>query len=195
MYQSKALILLLISVFTLDCFSQSFEVRLLNNLSLQRTETQSKNLQFITDATDYIALGSVATQIGVGLLSRNKKVTEKGLLSGVALLGTYGVGYLLKKGINRPRPYETYPFLNNYRIENDESFPSGSTAVAFSMATSLTVNYPKWYVAVPAYGFATAVGYSRMRLAAHYPTDILAGAAIGTGSIWVTHKLNKWIRK
>ncbi|MFB0907423.1 MAG: membrane-associated phospholipid phosphatase [Spirosomataceae bacterium] len=186
---------LLASILIQTSFSQNYEVRLLNDLSLRRTETQSKNLQLITDAADYVALGSIATQIGVGLLSKNKKVAEKGLLSSVALLGTYGVGYLLKKGINRPRPYETHPFINNYRIENDESFPSGSTAVAFSMATSLTVNYPKWYVAVPAYGFATAVGYSRMRLGAHYPTDVLAGAAIGAGSVWVTHKLNKWVRK
>ena len=177
------------------CFAQNFEVRLLDDLSRNRTEVQGKNLQFITDAADYIALGNAATQIGVGLLSKNKEVTEKGILSGVALLGTYGVGYLLKKGIDRPRPYEMHPFINNYKIENDESFPSGSTAVAFSMATSLTVNYPKWYVALPAYGFATAVGYSRMRLGAHYPTDVLAGAAIGAGSVWVTHKLNQWIRK
>lgn len=193
---SKFLTILLLCFAVLSsCFAQNFEVRLLDDLSRERSETQSKNLQFITNAADYIALGSAATQIGVGLLSKNKEVTEKGVLSGVALLGTYGVGYLLKKGINRPRPYETHPFINNYRIENDESFPSGSTAVAFSMATSLTVNYPKWYVAVPAYGFATAVGYSRMRLGVHYPTDVLAGAALGAGSVWVTHKLNTWLRK
>lgn len=177
------------------CTAQNFEVRLLDKLSQERTESQSKNLQFITDAADYVALGSVATQLGIGLLSKNKEVTEKGVLSGVALLGTYSVGYLLKKSINRPRPYETHPFINNYRLENDESFPSGSAAVAFSMATSLTVNYPKWYVAVPAYGFATAVGYSRMRLGVHYPSDVLAGAALGAGSVWITHKLNHWIRK
>ncbi len=177
------------------CSAQHWEVRFLDELSQQRTEVQSKNLQFITNAADYVALGSVATQLGVGLLSKNKEITERGALSGVALLGTYGVGYLLKKGINRPRPYETYPFINNYRRENDASFPSGSTAVAFSMATSLTVNYPKWYVAVPAYGFATAVGYSRMRLGVHYPSDVLAGAALGAGSVWITHKLNHWIRK
>lgn len=177
------------------CFAQNLEVRLLDNISLQRTERQSKNLQFVTIAADYVAIGSVATQIGIGLFSKNKEVTEKGILSGVALFGTYGVGYLLKKGINRPRPYETYPFINNYQIENDESFPSGSTAVAFSMATSLTLNYPKWYVVVPVFSFATAVGYSRMRLGAHYPTDVLAGAFIGAGSVLVTKKLNKWIRK
>ncbi|MDP5138919.1 MAG: phosphatase PAP2 family protein, partial [Spirosomaceae bacterium] len=174
-----SLTVLLVFSVNLGGFAQNLDVRITDRFSRQRTETQSKNLQFITNAADYVAIGSVATQIGVGLLSKNKEVTEKGVLSGVALLGTYGVGYLLKKGINRPRPYETYPFINNYRIENDESFPSGSSAVAFSMATSLTTNYPKWYVAVPAYGFATAVGYSRLRLGAHYPTDVLAGAVIG----------------
>jgi undecaprenyl-diphosphatase len=78
---------------------------------------------------------------------------------------------------------------------NSPSFPSGHTSVAFSTATSLYLAYPKWYVAVPAFTYAASVGYSRMYLGVHYPSDVLAGAVIGAGSAWLMYKANKWLFK
>jgi undecaprenyl-diphosphatase len=46
-------------------------------------------------------------------------------------------------------------------------------------------------VVVPAYAWAAGVGYSRMYLGQHYPTDVLAGAAIGIGSAYLSNWLNK----
>jgi membrane-associated phospholipid phosphatase len=103
------------------------------------------------------------------------------------------VGYILKKSVNRNRPYVTYPFLQNYKIENDSSFPSGSTSVAFSAATSLSLSYPKWYVIAPAALYASGVGYSRLHLGVHYPSDVLAGAVLGAGSAFVSRRLNKML--
>ena len=98
----------------------------------------------------------------------------------------------LKYTINRERPYDKYPLLiHPYQIENDKSFPSGHTSTAFSVATSLSIQYKKWYVVLPAYAWASSVGYSRLYLGEHYPTDVLAGAAIGAGSAWLSHYLNK----
>ena len=55
----------------------------------------------------------------------------------------------------------------------------------------MTFAFPKWYVAVPAFSWAGAVGYSRMHLGVHYPSDFLVGAAVGAGSAWLGHWLNK----
>jgi membrane-associated phospholipid phosphatase len=63
------------------------------------------------------------------------------------------------------------------------------------LSTSLSVAYPKWYVIAPAYTWAAGVAYSRLALGAHYPSDVLAGAIIGSGSAWLNIKLNQWLNK
>jgi len=112
------------------------------------------------------------------------------LASGVNLLATYG----LKQIIVRPRPAITYPSdIDPYKDLKSLSMPSGHTSGAFSTATALTLKYPEWYVAVPAFTWATAVGFSRMHLGVHYPSDVLAGAALGAGSAYLTYLLNEWL--
>lgn len=75
------------------------------------------------------------------------------------------------------------------------SFPSGHTTDAFSLATSLTLNFKQWYVIVPAYLWAGSVGYSRLYLGAHYPSDVFGGAIVGSTSAFITYKLSKWLNK
>jgi membrane-associated phospholipid phosphatase len=50
---------------------------------------------------------------------------------------------------------------------------------AFALATSLSLSYPKCYIIVPSFAWASSVGYSRMDLGVHYPSDVLAGAIVG----------------
>ena len=75
------------------------------------------------------------------------------------------------------------------------SFPSGHTATAFALATSLCVKYPKWYVIAPSALWACSVGVSRMNEGVHYPSDVLAGAAIGAGCAVVNIYVNRWLNK
>lgn len=121
--------------------------------------------------------------------------------NGHELLLTTGINFVvtnvLKVIINRPRPVQTYPSEIYVLTRSDGmSFPSGHTSLAFATATSLTLIHHKWYIVVPAYLWASCVAYSRMYLGRHYPSDILGGAVVGTGSAVLGHYLrNKLFKK
>jgi undecaprenyl-diphosphatase len=86
---------------------------------------------------------------------------------------------ILKNAIKRDRPAIR---IKNYRPwitpSDTFSFPSGHTAAAFLFAYLISVHFPLLTVAF--YAWASAVGASRVLLGVHYPSDILAGAILGT---------------
>jgi undecaprenyl-diphosphatase len=87
---------------------------------------------------------------------------------------------LLKSRTTRPRPYEVLGDVQPGIDPLDAfSFPSGHTlhAVAFTMVATCYVPALAW-VLVP---FTVLVALSRIVLGLHYPSDVLAGAAIGAG--------------
>lgn len=95
----------------------------------------------------------------------------------VGLLGTAIYKFIKSKTL-RPRPYNVYPAIVCAGKTLDQfSFPSGHTmhAVAFSIVA--VSYYPSllWLVAP----FAVLVALSRPILGLHYPSDVLAGAALG----------------
>ena len=103
-----------------------------------------------------------------------------------------GMKYL----VDRERPYDRYPDrVHPYSYESSPSFPSGHTASAFALATSLCIKYPKWYVIAPSALWACSVGVSRMNEGVHYPSDVLAGAAIGAGCAIVNIYVNRWLNQ
>jgi membrane-associated phospholipid phosphatase len=61
-----------------------------------------------------------------------------------------------------------------------ESFPSGHTFGFFATATSLSLAYPKWYV-IAFFIWASTVAIPHA-FRVHYPSDVVAGAIIGSGS-------------
>jgi len=133
----------------------------------------------------------------MALIEKNDDLLKNTLYVGVSIGVSAGMTYALKYSVNRTRPYITYPSLNvdPAFYESSSSFPSSHTSVAFATATALSLKYPKWYVIAPSYFWACSVGYSRMNLGVHYPSDVLAGALIGAGSAYVTNLLNNWYWK
>lgn len=88
--------------------------------------------------------------------------------------------FVLKRTLKRRRPPEVIPYFSSLVTPSDQfSFPSGHTMAAFLLAGLCCLSYGS--AAYPLYIWASMVGVSRVILGVHFPTDILAGASLGTG--------------
>ena len=188
-------IVLVVFLFTAQkSVSQNIDIDILKGINPQYpTSTVWKATSGSVDWTaGALSLGT----LGYGLIKKNKNIQQ----NGYELIMTAGIDIavtqILKKVFNRTRPEDKYPgVIFPATLSHDKSFPSGHTSLAFSMATTLTLQYKKWYVIVPAYLWASSVGYSRMYLGKHYPSDVLAGAVLGTGSSWLSYIISNKLFK
>lgn len=152
----------------------------------------------ISRTEPYLAVGVPVAMAVAAWIRHDKELLKNAVYVGTSVAGTFAVTYGLKYLVDRQRPYERYPHrVHPYSTESSPSFPSGHTATAFSLATSLSIKYPKWYVIAPSALWACSVGVSRMNEGVHYPTDVLAGAAIGAGfavaNVYINRWLNRWL--
>jgi undecaprenyl-diphosphatase len=87
---------------------------------------------------------------------------------------------IMKNGLQRRRPQEVMPSFRSLVVPSDRfSFPSGHTSAAFCLATMTGISFGGPFLTL--YGWACAVGVSRVLLGAHFPGDTIAGATIGSG--------------
>lgn len=126
------------------------------------------------------AFGSlpVAVLIVLGLYLLHER--ESALFSTVGIGIAGGIEVAVNLLVQRPRP-DIVPRL----IEGTASgygFPSGHTTIAFVLAAVLAGQYPRlrWYC----YTIAALVGISRVYLGMHYPSDVVAGAVLGSAVGW-----------
>jgi membrane-associated phospholipid phosphatase len=150
--------------------------------------------QFCDATTIPFSIAIPCAMVIGGWIAHDETVLREALGVAIGTVVSAGALYTTKKIFNRHRPYETYPEqINPMEYEWSSSFPSGHTGMAFSTATSLTMAFPKWYVGVPVYLWATSVGISRLEAGVHYPTDVIAGAVLGTGCAVASYYINRAI--
>ncbi|WP_026244560.1 phosphatase PAP2 family protein [Dasania marina] len=90
-----------------------------------------------------------------------------------------GLYLLLKNTLKRPRPPEAIAsFYSLVRASDQFSFPSGHTMAAFLLAGLCFFQFS--YMAAPLYLWALLVGASRVVMGVHFPSDIVAGAFLGS---------------
>lgn len=193
-YKSK-IILTYLLILPHSAFSQNWDFELLRAINSPEELPSDNFFRTISNSEPYLV---VAVPLGIGLYGLTQK-DEKALRNSCVIVAasvfSAGLTNALKYTIDRERPFITYPDIIKKSKAGSPSFPSGHTSSAFATATSLSIAFPKWYVIVPSFGWAGAVGYSRMHLGVHYPSDVLAGAAIGAGSAWLTSWVNKKLRQ
>ena len=130
---------------------------------------------------------------GVGRIGHFDRVADLGLHSTEAIVASAGVTYLIKGLAGRQRPShagvndpDDFKLFGGFGTGGNASFPSGHATAAFAAATVVTLEthrwWPKstWYVAPIMFGGASLVGVARLYTNAHWASDVVMGAGIGT---------------
>jgi undecaprenyl-diphosphatase len=120
-----------------------------------------------------------AVWVGIGLCGAGLDAERRGRWLRAAAIAPAAVGlnYLVKLAVRRPRPrLRRLPPLAG--APSELSFPSAHATSSLAAATALGRVAPG--ARPPLYGLAAAICLTRPYLGMHYPSDVLAGAALGT---------------
>lgn len=189
----RALLFLIVLQINIPFFAQNADINLLRKINVNRDVSLDPAFKLTSQSVTPLSIAMPLTVFVAGELSGNKTTINYGLKAGLAQAASMVISTTMKYTIRRERPYIRYPDIQPLMNDHTSSFPSGHTTSAFCTATSLSLMSPKWYVIVPSYSWAVFVGYSRMHLGMHYPSDVIMGAIIGTGVSFLSFKVQRWI--
>jgi len=135
-------------------------------------------MPFITDKWNFIApLALLSLYL---ILCRPRKDLILAISAVAVVLLADGTTQIFKDLVQRIRPchvFQQVQLLHGAVCTDSFSFPSNHASNTFALAAFISYNYRR--LAIPSFLIASLVGYSRIYLTAHYPTDVLAGAAWG----------------
>ncbi len=153
----------------------------------------ARNLDDINDVFDSpITTGEVvvvpASLLMAGYVRHDTYQVGTAILAGEAYADSAVVDLAIKAVTRRKRPSDVRVggsfndtfFSGGKSPFKGSSFPSGHAAGVFSVATVIATRYRnhRWAPWV-SYGFATAIGFSRVTTLSHFPSDVFLGAALG----------------
>ena len=129
----------------------------------------------------YGAIGFSVVSLGAGLVFKNAEWRETGRDAIEAELLAAGiVTPVLKEIVGRFRPSQGSDADEFQPLSGKQSFPSGESTEAFAVASVIAARSRGWVVPVVAYTLASGVALARMNDHAHFSSDVVAGAFIGT---------------
>ncbi|MGZ3955366.1 MAG: phosphatase PAP2 family protein [Flavisolibacter sp.] len=191
----KLLPLLFFISYCLSALAQNADIDLLRAINQNRPVQLDPVFRAFTNSTYPISVAIPSAMLVAGLIQKDSALKNHG----IQMIAALGVAAVITEGlkvvVQRPRPFTSYPSIQKAGEGDGSSFPSGHVSIAFTTATSLSLLNHKWYVVVPSFAWASTVAYSRMALGVHYPSDVLAGAIIGSASALVCYKANKWLHR
>jgi membrane-associated phospholipid phosphatase len=149
-----------------------------------------------------VVIAGLATY-GIGRLGHFERIADLGLHTSEALLVSAGVTSILKGFAGRQRPGvagindpDDFKFGGGFGKHASTSFPSGHSTASFAFATLVTLEThhwnpsSTWYVAPVMFGGATLVGVARLYSNAHWASDVVMGAGVGTFTALTVYRFN-----
>lgn len=154
---------------------KAWDENVLTRLSKKRTPKLNKIMILITTAGNH---GYIWFAFSIPFLLMNKwRYTGFTMLLAMCF-AWLGGEVAIKHIVGRVRPCNK-SFEKDLLIKNPPhySFPSGHTTSSFAVSTVMLLMCPSLFV--PVFLFACLMGFSRMYLLVHYPTDVFAGVFFG----------------
>lgn len=138
---------------------------------------------FLTDILKNKIFVGLSLLLLIVWISRKEPIQRLVFVLGTAVLTSLAdsVAGFIKPFFGRPRPFQTdlgFDVILRVPEVGSLSFPSGHATDAFFFATFMALHFPRTRLIV--FPFAIMVAYSRVYCGVHYPTDVLAGAVLGS---------------
>jgi undecaprenyl-diphosphatase len=119
----------------------------------------------------------LALAIGLRLRCGVLGTAALAVLTALTAFAADSASFGVKDLVARTRPFVAHPQIDPLYAVHSTSFPAGHAATSFAAATLLSYVAPR---AAPfLFALAALIGFSRVYVGVHYPTDVLGGAAIG----------------
>lgn len=172
----------------------NFDVRLFRSINNSHSPLKTKILNTTDNSMLPVAILVPPSLFFYSRVKRNTYDENSAYLLFTSELTSFAITFCTKFIVNRRRPIHALSNIHTKRspILDIYSFPSGHTSTSFSLATMFTLRYPKYpQVYAPMFAWALIVAYGRPYFGFHYPSDLLAGAIIGSGSSILIYSLRK----
>lgn len=163
-------------------------------LRVEMGEGVERQFERLADAGN--RLGRVETVVpvmgiayGVGRLAGSRELSTATLHTAAAFVAAGAANGIVKVAVGRRRPGADNDATSFRPVATEDlwqSFPSGHTVAAFSLASAIAEEANRPWVSALTYGAAGVVGWSRIYDDRHWVSDVVGGALIGTLSSKLT---------
>lgn len=167
------------------------DIALLQNINTGRQRNLDPILIAITHTAGPLTFGLPLLMLVAALIRRDRLLLLATYYVMISVAVSVAITNLMKYTIDRPRPFETYSFIEKLTSGGSPSFPSGHTSDAFVLAMALSLAFRRRWVSIVFFMWAFTMGYTRMGLGVHYPADVIVGAVIGVSSAFAVYELTR----
>ena len=159
--------------------AMAYDERLAAEIQERRSPATDRLSTVTTSFGTTQAFAISAVLIGSGVVFKDANVTSMGREAIEASIFTGLIAAVAKRAFGRQRPIDANDETVFLFGSSNQSFPSGHTTEAFTVASVIAARSSGWVVPTLAYTVASLVAYDRLNDRAHFPSDVVAGAALG----------------